>query len=148
MKTWHAHLQDELGPFAPATLAALASLPAEVVISLDYKARLIAVEYAQPWAGAGLPAVDAVIALLRRAEAGEIVPASEWIAASDAASDAAWTAASDAAVGAAVGAAWTAARDAASDAARDEIKARIEAAIIEAALHRSGDHRQSGDDHE
>jgi hypothetical protein len=155
--TWHDCIQVELGQFEPATLAALAGLPTDAVARLDYTARRIAVEYARQYAGTARHGVDAVIALLRRAEEGEVVPAAEGaavrgaadaavraaarVAAGAVAGDAAWAAAY-AAAKSGIYAAWAAAGDAAGDAARAaawaaavdaaraEIKARIEAAII------------------
>ena len=78
MIAWHDNLQTEIGNFAPATLAALATLPTKTVAELDFSARRIALEYVRPHAGSAEAALDAVLALLRRAEAGETVQRQAW----------------------------------------------------------------------
>ena len=114
--TWYDYLQAELGQFAPETLAALASLPAETVERLDDDARMIAVRCARSCASNATPPVD-LFTDFPTAAADLATWAAAWKVE---AAMAAWDA--EAAKAVARAAAWAA--------ARAEIKAMIEAAII------------------
>jgi hypothetical protein len=97
MPRWLAHLtvwlddapSDEAWPGLAARFGGLAGrwrvLAEDDWRRLDYTARRISVEAAHPFAGAAADAVAVVLALLRRAEAGEAVTAAEWNEAEDAA---------------------------------------------------------------
>ena len=153
MPKWLAYLtpwmddagSDEVWPSMVRRYAAVAArwhvLTNETWQRLDYTARRIALEDCLPLAGGAAPAVERVIALLRRAEAGAAVAGRQWAAARSAARAAAWAAAGAAAeaaaratagaagdsAGASAWAAWAAAW--AAEAAADRIAAAILTAI-------------------